>query len=64
LMYWNGNLMEILNISFSLFVHLWTSSQIDKDNSIHRGIWRGWWFILQLFRPDFSFHYSSLVLHG
>jgi hypothetical protein len=22
LMYWNGNLMEILNISFSLFVHL------------------------------------------
>jgi hypothetical protein len=43
------NLMELLNISFSSFVHLWTSSQIDEDSNIHCGIWRGWWFILQLF---------------
>jgi hypothetical protein len=42
LMCWNGNLMELLNILFSSFVHLWTSSQIDEDSSIHRGIWRGW----------------------
>jgi hypothetical protein len=48
LMRWNGNLMELLNISFSPFLHLWTSSLIDKDSSIHRGIWRCWWFILQL----------------
>jgi hypothetical protein len=26
------------------------------------GIWRGWWFILQHFRHEFSFHYSSLVM--
>jgi hypothetical protein len=45
LMCWNGNLMELLNISFSSFVHLWTSSQIDEDNNIHRGIWRGWRFL-------------------
>jgi hypothetical protein len=38
---WNGNLMELLNISFSLSVHIRTSSQIDEDNNIHRGIWRG-----------------------
>jgi hypothetical protein len=41
LMLWNGNLMELLNISFSLFVHLLTSSQIDEDSSIHCGIRRG-----------------------
>jgi hypothetical protein len=45
LMCWNGNLMELLDILFSLFVHLWTSSQIDEDSSIHCGTWRGWWFI-------------------
>jgi hypothetical protein len=50
LMRWDGNLMELLDISF---VHLWTSSQIDEDSSIHCGIWRGWWFILQLFKHDF-----------
>jgi hypothetical protein len=38
LMRWNGNLMEHLNISFSSFVHLGTSSQIDEDSSVHRGI--------------------------
>jgi hypothetical protein len=42
---WNGNFMELLNISFCSFVHLSTSSQIDEDNSIRCGIWRGWWFI-------------------
>jgi hypothetical protein len=41
LMRWNGNLMELLNISFSSFLHLLTSSQIDEDSSIHCGIWRG-----------------------
>jgi hypothetical protein len=46
LMRWNGNLMELLDISFSPFVHLGTSSQIDEDSGIHRGIWRGWLFIL------------------
>jgi hypothetical protein len=45
LMRWNGNLMELLDISFSSFLHLWTSSQIDEDSNIHCGIWRGWWFI-------------------
>jgi hypothetical protein len=49
LMHWNVNLMELLDISFSSFVHLWTSSQIDEDSSIHCRIWRGWCFILQLF---------------
>jgi hypothetical protein len=34
LMCWNGNLMELLDISFSSFVHLWTSSQIDENSSI------------------------------
>jgi hypothetical protein len=38
---WNGNLMEILDISFSPFVHLRTSYQIDEDSNIHCGIWRG-----------------------
>jgi hypothetical protein len=45
LMHWNGYLMKLLNISFSPFVHLWRSSQIDEDSSIHCGICRGWWFI-------------------
>jgi hypothetical protein len=40
-MRWNGDLMELLNISFSSFIHLGTSSQIDEDSSIHCGIWRG-----------------------
>jgi hypothetical protein len=61
LMCCNVNLMELLDISYSSLVHLWTSSQIDEDNSIHRGIWIGWWFILQLSRHDFSFHYSNFV---
>jgi hypothetical protein len=41
LMHWNGNLMELLDISFSSFLHLLTSSQIDEDSNIHCGIWRG-----------------------
>jgi hypothetical protein len=49
LMCWNVNFMELLDISFSSFLQLWTSSQIVEDSSIHCGIWRGWWFILQLF---------------
>jgi hypothetical protein len=49
LMRWNVNLMELLDMPFSSLLHLWTSSQIDEDSSIHCGIWRGWWFILQLF---------------
>jgi hypothetical protein len=40
LMCWNGNFMELLNISFSSFVHFLTSSKIEKYSSIHRGIWR------------------------
>jgi hypothetical protein len=60
-MRWNGNFMELVNISFSSFVHFWTSSKIEEDNIIHRGIRRGWWFILQLFRHDFSLNYSNLV---
>jgi hypothetical protein len=59
-MRWNGNLMESLNISFSSFLHLWTSSQIDEDSSIHRRIWKGWWFILQLFRHDFCFLFPDM----
>jgi hypothetical protein len=61
LMHWNINFMELLIISFSSFVHFWTSSKIEEDSSIHREIWRCWWFILQLFRHDFSFNSSSLV---
>jgi hypothetical protein len=45
LMCWNGNLTELLDIAFYSFVHLWTSSQIYEDNSIHCRIWRGWWCI-------------------
>jgi hypothetical protein len=61
LMRWKDNLIELLNISFSSFLLLRTSSNIEEDSSIHRGIWRGWWFILQSFRHDLSFNYSSLV---
>jgi hypothetical protein len=60
LMHWNGNMMGLLNISFSSFVHIWAISQIDEDNNIHHEIWRGWWFVLQLFGNDFSLHHSSL----
>jgi hypothetical protein len=41
LMRWNDSLMELLDTSFSPFVHLLTSSQIDEDSNIHRGIRRG-----------------------
>jgi hypothetical protein len=64
LMQWDENLMSLLNLSFSSFVHLWTSSQKDEDSSIHRGISRSWWFILQFFRHDFSFLLFRPYLHG
>jgi hypothetical protein len=60
LMRWNGNLMELLNISFSSSVHLWTRSQIDENNNIHRGIWRGWCFILQFFNMTSLFIIRAL----
>jgi hypothetical protein len=41
LMHWNGNLMELLDISSSSFLHPLTSSQIDEGSSIHCEIWRG-----------------------
>jgi hypothetical protein len=62
LKHWNGNLMELLDIPFSSFVHLWKSSQIYEDNSIHCG---GFGEVDDLscnsLRHDFFFNYSSLV---
>jgi hypothetical protein len=35
LMRWNGNFMELMNITFSSFVHLRTSSKIEDESNIH-----------------------------